>query len=83
MSSAIEFANKILTGLGFDLDLIGDVPMHIASEIEQRDAATRSGCKCVCHEYPDHTKLQDALEALKLHQEQLAAARRAREGAGQ
>lgn len=29
-------------------------------------------CKCVCHEYPDHMKLQDALEALRFHQAETA-----------
>lgn len=31
------------------------------------------GCRCVCHSFPDHGKLQDALEALRWHQEKLAS----------
>lgn len=34
--------------------------------------AGRSGCQCMCHQYPEHGKLQDALEALKWHQEEIA-----------
>ena len=26
-------------------------------------------CKCVCHDHPEHFKLQDALEALQFHQQ--------------
>ena len=33
----------------------------------------REGCQCVCHQYPEHGKLQDALEALRWHQERLKA----------
>lgn len=25
------------------------------------------GCKCICHSFPQHTKLQDALEANQFH----------------
>jgi DnaJ-class molecular chaperone len=32
-----EFANRILTGMGFDIDLIGDAPSHIAADIHARD----------------------------------------------
>lgn len=29
------------------------------------------GCSCVCHSYPEHGKLQDALEALRWYQDQM------------
>lgn len=32
-------------------------------------------CKCVCHRFPDHGRLQDALEALEWHQERYAKLR--------
>jgi hypothetical protein len=35
-------------------------------------AGASSSCRCICHSYPKHGDLQDALEALKWHQEQLA-----------
>ncbi len=34
-------------------------------------AGASSGCRCVCHAYPKHGDLQDALEALKWHQERV------------
>ena len=37
----------------------------------ERDKA----CQCVCHKFPGHGRLQDALDALKWHQTQLAAER--------
>ena len=37
LESAEEFAERILKGMGFDLDLIGDAPMHIANDIKSRD----------------------------------------------
>lgn len=39
LESAEEFAKRILKGMGFDLKLIGDAPIHIADEIEARDVA--------------------------------------------
>lgn len=44
---------------------------HADPEDAARPADT--GCQCVCHVYPEHGRLQDALDALKWHQEQLAA----------
>ena len=38
MDDAREFAEKILKGMGFDLKLIGDAPMHIEADIAARDA---------------------------------------------
>ena len=35
--TAEEFANRILKGMGFDLDLIGDAPGHVAADIRARD----------------------------------------------
>jgi hypothetical protein len=55
------------------------------SELEKRVAdglvmAAAGNCKCVCHEYPEHMNLQDALEALKWHQQKLAAEKAAPAG---
>lgn len=41
-----------------------------------------SGCQCICHNYPEHTKLQDTLEALKWHQEELSKAQEVSYNAG-
>lgn len=37
-------------------------------------AGKDAGCRCVCHQYPDHGRLQDALEALRWYQERERAA---------
>jgi hypothetical protein len=29
------------------------------------------GCQCICHEFPEHGKLQDALEANRFHSQQI------------
>lgn len=36
-------------------------------------AGKESACRCVCHNYPEHGRLQDALEALKWYQEKQTA----------
>jgi hypothetical protein len=48
---------------------------------EERATPAGNGCQCICHSYPDHMRLQDALEALKWNQEHFAERERAAEAA--
>lgn len=43
----------------------------VRTYLEQPEVLSAKGCQCVCHDYPEHGKLQDALEALKWHQDKL------------
>jgi hypothetical protein len=49
------------------LDAVNEV-VHVAAPAVSPDVP-QPGCKCVCHEYPQHQRLQDALEALRFHQQ--------------
>lgn len=47
---------------------------RLLAEVEslRQQLAQVKGCQCVCHSFPEHGKLQDALEANQFHLKQLA-----------
>jgi hypothetical protein len=65
--------SQVQGALDTALDTALDPPTRSAAGEAVREAPPPSleGCRCVCHDYPEHGKLQDALEALKWHQAEL------------